>query len=348
MKPAACMLMLTIALGCAVGCSDEGEAPPDRPPSPPRVVVVFTSLDRVYSDPILQRFTRDTGVTVKPVFDAEATKTTGLVSRLIARRDDPECDVFWNNEPVQTAQLANMGLLESHRSPQAERIPQAFRGSQDRWTGFAARMRVIIYNTDMLAVDDAPSSLDDFVDPSRRGKSAIAMPFFGTTFTHMAVLRQRWSERRLEQWLRGLRANDVALAAGNGPVRDMVASGECAFGLTDTDDAHGAMLDGKPVAVVVPDPDDGALLIPNTVALIAGCPHPAEGRALIDYLLSPHVERELAAGRSAQIPIGTDLADVETPWDEFRKLPIMTYDVHAAASDKAQVVALLERAGMDR
>ena len=354
MKIFLCLLVMAVTLGGGGGGADD-DRPAPAPPVPPvppapssRVVVVFTALDRVYSDPILRRFTEATGIEVRPVFDTEAAKTTGLISRLIARRDDPECDVLWNNEPVQTAQLAELGLLAEYRSPQAERIPPQFRDPQGRWTGFAARLRVIIYNTDMLSGSDVPTGLGDFADPRRRGQAALALPFFGTTLTHMTVLSQRWEAQRFEQWLAAVRANDVALAAGNGPVRDLVAAGERAFGLTDTDDAHGAMLDGKPVAVVVPDAAGGALLLPNTVALIAGCRRPAEGKALVDYLLSPQVERDLAAARSAQIPLGTDLAQVRTPWDEFRKLPKMEYDLSAAAASKPRVIDMLKAAGMDR
>ena len=341
------MLALVGVVGCAVGCFDEE---PTTPTQATRRVVVFTALDRVYSDPILEGFTEATGIEVEPVFDTEAAKTTGLISRLIARRDDPECDVLWNNEPVQTAQLASLGLLTAYRSPQAERIPQRYRDPDGYWTGFAGRLRVIIYNTELVSANDVPTGLADFTDPRWRGQAAIALPFFGTTLTHMTVLHQRWQPPRFERWLAGLRANDVALAAGNGPVRDLVAAGERAFGLTDTDDANGAMLDGKPVAVVVPDAAEGALLMPNTVALIAGGPHPAEGKALIDYLLGPQVERALAAARSAQIPLGTDLADVATLWDDlpgFRD-KLLDYDVAAVAASKPRVVELLKDAELDR
>ena len=45
------------------------------------------------------------------------------------------------------------------------------------------------------------------------------------------------------------------------------------------------------------------MVLPNTVSLVQGGPHPEEGRALIDYLLSEEVERRLAASSSRQIPV---------------------------------------------
>ena len=52
-----------------------------------------------------------------------------------------------------------------------------------------------------------------------------------------------------------------------------MASGELAFGLTDTDDALEEMAAGMPVAIVYPDQAEGefgTLFIPNTLALVNG------------------------------------------------------------------------------
>ena len=340
--------LIVITATCACLLAGAGGGCSKKRPETKQTVVVYTCLDRVYSEPILAEFERRTGIEVKPVYDAEAAKTTGLINRLLARRENPDCDVLWNNEIVQTARLAREGLLASYVSGQAERFPKEFRDEQGRWTPFAARMRVIIYNTDLVKGEDVPRGLADFHSPRWRGQGAIARPFFGTTLTHMAVLHEQWGPERLRQYLGAIRANEVALCLGNATVRDMVAAGERAFGLTDTDDAHGAMLDGKPVKVVIPDAADGALLIPNTVALIANCPNPEAGKKLIDYLLSPEVERLLARGRSAQIPLATDLADVKTPWDALPgRDKTIRYNVNGCAAALPEVIELLRAARMD-
>lgn len=336
---AAAFLVAPAAL--ATSCGGRADAPQGE-------VVVYTALDQIHSEPILREFERQTGIRVKAVYDAEDAKTTGLVSRLIARRKDPDCDVLWNNEIVQTARLAAMGLLAEYASPQAARMPEALRDPKGRWTGFAARLRVVIYNTDLVGADDLPSRLADFTETKWRGRGAIARPFFGTTLTHMTFLHERWGPERLGEFLRGLRANETALCPGNASVRDLVAAGERAFGLTDTDDAFAAMQAGKPVGVLVPDAEAGAVLIPNTVSLVAGCPHPEAGKRLIDYLLSGEVERRLARGASAQIPLGTDLAGEKTPWDALLRGARMEADVAKAADSVPEVVALLKQAGMDQ
>lgn len=67
-----------------------------------REVVIYTSLDKVFSQPILEAFEKETGIKVLDVYDSEATKTTGLVNRLIAEKNNPRADVFWNSETGRT------------------------------------------------------------------------------------------------------------------------------------------------------------------------------------------------------------------------------------------------------
>ncbi|MEO6036036.1 MAG: hypothetical protein ABIQ35_12340, partial [Verrucomicrobiota bacterium] len=49
---------------------------------PVKTVVVYTSQDQTYAEPIFQNFTKQTGIKVLPVYDSEAVKTVGLVNRL--------------------------------------------------------------------------------------------------------------------------------------------------------------------------------------------------------------------------------------------------------------------------
>src|SRR5262249_37067178 len=46
-------------------------------------VVVYTSVDQVFSEPIFKEFERKSGITVRAVFDTEETKSTGVLNRLI-------------------------------------------------------------------------------------------------------------------------------------------------------------------------------------------------------------------------------------------------------------------------
>lgn len=267
-------------------------------------VVVYTSVDQVFSEPILKDFEREKGIKVKAVYDVEASKTTGIVNRLLAEKERPKCDVFWNGEIVRTIFLKRKGILTPYRSPSAEDIPSQFRDKDDYWTGFAVRARVLIYNTEMLKEKDLPKSIFELTDSRWKGKVALAYPLFGTTATHIAAMYSALGKERTEKYLKALKANDVVIVDGNSVARDLVVEGKLPIAFTDTDDTNVAIQSGKSVKMIFPDSKGiGTLLIPNTAALIKNGPHPREGKIFIDYLLSREAEKKLAFSESANMPV---------------------------------------------
>jgi iron(III) transport system substrate-binding protein len=293
-----CCLLVILALPLA-GCKDRESE---------QEVVIYTSLDKVFSQPILEAFEEQTGIKVLAVYDSEATKTTGLVNRLIAEKANPRADVFWNSETGRTIVLKRKGVLAKYISPSAADIPDQFKDADGCWTGFAARCRILIYNTNLLKAEDLPKSIFELTNPEWKNKVALAYPLFGTTATHSAALFAHLGDSKAKEYFEALRANGVMITDGNASSRDRVADGTVPIGFTDTDDAFVAIRQGRPVDIIWPDEEGiGTLLIPNTVALIRGGPNPAAGKKLIDFLLSPKVEEMLAHSESGQIPLRLDI-----------------------------------------
>jgi iron(III) transport system substrate-binding protein len=285
--------------------SPEPQASPASQPADAEVVV-YTALDRQFSEPILHDFTARTGIRANAVYDTESTKTVGLANRLKAEARRPRCDVFWNNEILNTLLLKKAGLLQPCHPANAEEYPRAFRDPEGYWCGFAARARVIIVNTDLVPPDEWPTSLNDLTQPRWKGRAGIAKPLFGTTASHVACLFAFLGQPKAVDLLAALKNNEIQIVAGNRACAELVAGGRLALALTDTDDAVAELDAGRPVRIVFPDAaagQMGTLLLPNTLALVKDCPHPHAGRQLIDYLLSPEIEGRLAAGPSAQIPL---------------------------------------------
>jgi iron(III) transport system substrate-binding protein len=299
------------------------------------VVVVYTSRDQLYAEPVLKAFERETGIQIRAVYDTGATKTAGLTNRLLAEKDSPQADVFWNSEVVRTIVLKKAGVLSPYRSAQATGIQASFRDMDESWTGFAARARVIIYNRTQVAGQDVPMSIFDLVQPKWRGKVALGTPVLGTMAAHHTALFVKLGDQRAKDYFEDLKRNQVRIVVGNTAVKDAVSRGDVPLGIIDTSDAYEAIQSGAPVAVLYPDQKDmGTLIVPNTVALINGGPHPNQGMRLVDYLLRPETERELAFSTSAQIPLRNS---VETPpWllriDDIKRLDV-EYDAVAARLD---------------
>jgi iron(III) transport system substrate-binding protein len=290
---------LFLAALLLAGCS----APPPR-------VVLYCAQDQEFAESVLGEFRKRTGLPVAAKYDTEAAKSVGLAAELALEAKRPRCDVHWNNEILGTIRLARQGVYEPYASLSAEPYPAWAKAPDHAWTAFAARARVLAVNVDLVPEPQRPKSLLDLTEPKWKGKIAIAKPLFGTTATQAACLFDALGPDAAKAFYRGLKANGVQVVAGNKHVAEGVARGQFALGLTDTDDALGEVEAGRPLALVFPDRDGhqqhpklGVLFIPNTVAVVKGCPNPAGAKKLIDYLLSAEVEAKLGAGPSHQIPL---------------------------------------------
>jgi iron(III) transport system substrate-binding protein len=278
---------------------------------------VYCALDREFSEPILRSFETDTGIQVDAVFDTESTKSVGLAERILREKNSPQCDVFWNNEILNTLRLDHAGVLARYASPKGMEFAEKWRSPQQHWYGFAARARVLIVNTKRLGNRNAPSRLTDLTEKAWKGEVGIAKPLFGTTATQSACLFATWGPDVAKQWFMNLKANGVRILSGNKRVAEEVGAGVFTCGLTDTDDAAIEIAAGRSVELRFLDqePDGlGSLVIPNTLARINGGQHPHASEKLIDYLLTPKVERRLSECPSKQIPLHPSLSvDVPRP-----------------------------------
>ncbi len=267
-------------------------------------VVVYTSVDQVFSEPILKDFEKETGIKVKVIYDTEETKSTGVLNRLIAEKDNPQCDLFWSGDPIRTIVLKNKGITTAYSSPNADEISPVYKDKDHQWTGFSARARVLIYNKDLLSEEQVPKSIFDLTKADYKGKFAIANPLFGTTTFHIAALFTTMGDEKAKQFLADLKTNSIVIATSNGDVKKRVVSGEVACGLTDTDDAFEAINEGANIGIVFLDQDSGfgSLVMPNTLCLIKKSPNGENAKRLADYLLSKQTEAKLAIS-CAQMPL---------------------------------------------
>jgi len=292
-------VLLVLVLPISMACSPQ----PAVPAAGRQEVVVYVSEDQVFSQPVLERFERETGIRVRAVYDTEESKSTGVMNRLLAEKDNPQADLYWANEPIRAEILKQRGVAEAYFSPAAEGLPALVRDPEGYWTGFSARLRVLVVNT---SVASPPRSVLDLADPAWRDKVVFANPLFGTTTSHVAALYVRLGDDAGRSFLERLEANGVRLTTSNGESADQVAAGQAAVSLVDSDDAINRMRRGDGVRMVIPDqgPDGlGCFVVPNAVVLIDGGPHPETARRLADFLLSPDTERQLAEADCAQIPL---------------------------------------------
>lgn len=309
-----------------------------------REVTVYTTVDQVFSEPVLRDFERQTGIHVKALFDTEEAKSTGVLNRLLAEKNNPQCDVFWSGDPLRAHILKVKGISQPYASPIAADINKYFKDKDQHWTGFSARARVLIYNKNRLGPEDVPHSIFELADPKYKNRVVVANPLFGTTSFHFAALFSVLGREKAEQFLTDLQRNGVLIVPSNSDVRKRVASGEYFCGITDTDDAFEAQKQDRATGMVFLDQKDGemgTLIIPNTVSLIKHSPHPGTGKRLADYLLSAETEAKLAVS-CAQMPLHRG---VPTPPDvpSLDTIKPMAVDYDDAAEMLEQILPYLRQ-----
>lgn len=287
-----------------VGCSN-AESPANS--AGERSVVVYSSADKEFAELIFRAYEAKTGVKVLPLYDTEETKTAGLTARLVAEKDRPRADVFWSSDTSRAVALSEQGIADPYTPKEAATIPDRYKSATGLWTGFAARIRVLLYNTDKVKAADVPHSILELTRPKWKGRFAFANPHFGTMSFHAAALFVKWGDAKANTFFEMLKSNGAVIAAGNADVKDRVSDGRVDLGILDEDDAIVAIREKKPVALVVLDqegPDPlGTPLMPNAALLIRGAPHPDEARQFIDFLTSAEAEQILAASDAAQYPL---------------------------------------------
>ena len=301
----------SLAAGLFAGCGSRGES-----------VVVYCAADRLHAEPILREFQAQAGLRVRAKYDTEATKSLSLVGSIVREAAAPACDLFWNNELLGTADLADRGLLAPHRGTGWKATPDRYRHPDGLWTAFGGRLRVWIVNTDLMPA--TREAVDAELEKDAGMSFAAANPRYGTTLTHFSLLHRQLGEDGLRAFAGRIRGAGAVVASGNAGVKDLVAAGTVACGWTDTDDAFAAKFAGAPVetlpVLVGVDGEPRPVCVPNTVAVVKGGPNPAAAGRLADYLLSSDVAVRLANSPSRQVPLVPIDAELPDDVTEFARL----------------------------
>ncbi len=298
-------------------------------------VIVYVSEDQVFSEPILKDFEKATGIRVRAVYDTEEAKSTGVMNRLVAEKNNPQADIYWANEPARAEILKQMGIAAPYVSPNAREIPPLFKDPAGFWTGFSARARVLLVHRQ---AKEKPESILAYTDPRWKGKAVIANPLFGTTTDLVAAVFTLWGDERAKKFLADIKKNDVKISTSNGESADWVALGQFEFSVVDSDDANNRIRQKKPVEMIYPDQGQngmGTLVLPNVLLFIKGARHSENAKKLIDYLLSRETERKLAFAECAQIPLhpGVEVPPNVPNVDKFKAMPVDYAKVARKASE---------------
>lgn len=270
-------VMASVACATASDASDNGTAE-----SSPSTLTVYSGRSSSLVDPILQEFSTLTGIPIEVRYGS----TGEMAGTLLEEGGNSPADVFFAQDPgglgVVKPLFADLPASVVEASPEWARDPDG------KWVGISGRARVIVYNTDALSPSDLPDSIEDFTDPSWRGR--IGFPPTNASFQVMiTAMRESWGEAKTRAWLEGIMANEPKFYAKNTPTVAAAAAGEIDAGfvnhyylhrfLAEEGDGFGAR------NYYTPASDPGSLVMAAGAGILASSDSRDEAERLLTFLL---------------------------------------------------------------
>lgn len=240
--------------------------------------------------PIMEAFAEDTGVKGEYTRIASSkfvstVATEAGAGKLLA-------DVVQGPLPVLEVLKAN-GVLAPYSSPAAAGYPDWTR-PDDTIQLFGIEYVSYLYNTKKVQAADVPTRYEDLADAKWKNRIVMADPAsHSSTISWLVGLKEKVfaSEDDWMIFLKGLAANRPMFVASFGPTPAPVESGE-----KDIAISMPKYIVTKAPAPLAWGPTGGQPLLgtPRAMALTAQAPHPAAGRAFMDYWLSKKAAQMLA------------------------------------------------------
>lgn len=310
------VLVLVMLAACASAMAEE--------------LTIYHSNPTDWCDPMIEKFTEETGITVNVV-----TGSTGdLAAKIAAESENTQADILWGGAPVTYNGISE--YLQPYESAESDKFFDFCIDPNHLWQGFDVSPHVILYNTDLVSAEEAPTSWADLLDEKWFGKISQADPTSSSTalLISMIQLQVFGGEDGGYDYMTAFYKNlDGKISSSSSNVYKMVADGEFAIGVTYEFPVLEYMSAGVPVQVVYPS--EGTYCSPSALAIIKDCPNLEAAQKFVDFVQSYDVQNTLAGlnKRSIRTDI-TDTGDL-LPLTE---VPRMDYDENWATEHREEFV----------
>ncbi|HAJ38473.1 MAG TPA: ABC transporter substrate-binding protein [Chloroflexi bacterium] len=282
-------------------------------------LVVYTSRAESLFKPVVEAFNQ-----AYP--EVKVTMLTGsngeLAAKLLEERANPQADLLVNSDTLTMESLAAEGLFVPNNSPAVMSVPESYRAEDGSWVALTLRPRVIMYNTDLVAPEEVPTTMMGLIDPKWSGQVGAADSRNGAMVAQLVAMRHLLGEETMSAFVRGLVANDTQWFGGHTDVRKAVGAGELKLGLVNHYYYHLSKAEGAPVGIVYPDQGEGemGLIVNSTNAgIVQGAKHPELAQLFVDFMLSPEGQK-VYAEQNFEYPITPGVATAEgvPPLSDFK------------------------------
>jgi 2-aminoethylphosphonate transport system substrate-binding protein len=233
-------------------------------------------------------FTKATGIKVQYV----EAGSGGVVERVAKEATNPQADVLVTLPPFIQKAAAD-GLLQPYTPAGADQIDAAQKDANGNNVALVNNYMSFIYNASALG--DAPKSFADLLDPKFKGKIQYSTPGQAGdgTAVMIEVIHAFGGKDAGFEFFKKLQDNNVGPSASTGKLTALVNKGELFIANGDLQMNMAQMADNPNIRVFWPAGPDGkrsTFALPYYVGLVKGAPNAANGKKLIDFLLTKEAQ----------------------------------------------------------
>ena len=315
-------------------------------------VNLYTTREPGLITPLLETFTKDTGVKVNTVFVKD-----GLIERVKTEGDKSPADVLMTVDIGNLLDLVEAGVTQPVESAAlTEAIPANLRGADKQWFSLSLRDRVAYVAKD---VDVKSITYEDFADPKWKGKVCIRSGQHPYNTALVAAMIAHDGAEATEKWLRGVKDNLGRKAAGGD--RDVardILGGICDVGIANAyyvgrmknaEEGSDARKWGDAIKVVRPtfanEKSQGTHVNISGAAVAKHAPNKDNAVKLLEYLVSDKAQ-SLYARANYEYPVraGVELDPVVASFGELKVDPLPLTEI---AKHRKQASELVDKVGFD-
>jgi iron(III) transport system substrate-binding protein len=321
------------------------------PASAAEEVSLYTTREPKLIQPMLDAFTKETGIKVNTVFVKD-----GLLERVKAEGAQSPADVLMTVDIGNLIDLVDGGITQPIQSEALNSvIPANLRGADGQWYALSLRDRVLYVAND-VKLDKF--HYEDLSDPQWKDKVCIRSGQHPYNTGMVAAMIAHDGAEATEQWLRGVKGNLARKAAGGD--RDVardILGGICDIGIANAyyvghmknaQPGTDARKWGDAIKVVRPtfkNGGDGTHVNVSGAAVAKHAPQKQNAVKLLEFLVSEPAQT-LYAKANYEYPVrkGVQLDPVVA---SFGELKIDSLPVAEIAKYRKQASELVDKVGFD-
>lgn len=290
------VLILLVALfvaGCTQQQKTNKKAENNTTKQERKDLVIYSGRKLPLILPAVEAFEKKFGIKVL----MKSGKSAEMVNTIIEERANPQADIVILTDAGNLQKLSEEELLIPYTSEQTQKIPAKYRSPKNDWVGVSGRARVIMYNTDLLKPEELPKTFLELTDSKWKNKIAAPSSLEASWIAQISALRIIKGEKVAEEFLTGLKRNNLKVMESHTQVRKAVGNGEVALGLVNHYYYHLQKAEGSPVGVIYPDQgveDMGLLVNTAGVGIVKGAKNLEAAKKFIDFLLDKEAQNIFA------------------------------------------------------